>query len=142
MARIPGKQPTAGLEGYFLVESPAWMPGPADSGERIAAVVGGVLDQWAAGTIAPNGRALDGAGLVEVAMGEAIQEGDNRASAVAIGAAEANSVRPDDISQNFAAVDGAIAEGVPQLGGPPGFDPNIPPPPEVREPPGRGDSGV
>jgi hypothetical protein len=142
MARIPGKQPTAGLEGFYLVESPAWMPAPADSGDRIAAVVGQVLDQWAAGTVAPNGRALDQAGLVETAMGEAIQEGNNRASAAAIDAAGTATLLPDDISPNFAAVDGAIAAGVPNLGGPPGIDPNIPPPPEVREPPGKGDSGV
>src|SRR5437762_6144896 len=104
MARIPGKQPSAGLEGYYLDQNTGWMPGPSDSGERIAAVVGGVLDQWAAGTVAPNRRALDQAGPVETAMGEVIQEGLTRANAVASDAGQAAHLLPDDISPGFAQI--------------------------------------
>jgi hypothetical protein len=131
--RIPGPQPTAGLEKFFLVESPAWMPGPLDSGARIGAEIAGVFSEWAGGTVAPAAGSLSDLGLLESEIAGGEHEALERANAAVVDAGGANTLRDDRISQNYGVIDEAIDGAGQGIGNAPGVTLHLPPVPEPPE---------
>ncbi len=80
--RIPGRQPTAGLESFFLNESPAWLPTQRESALVVLGAASGVSEGLANGGTAPLGGALSDTGTIDseqAYLAGALEDQANRA---------------------------------------------------------------
>ncbi len=145
MIRIPGRQATAGLERFYLTESPEWMPRPLDSGERIASSSAAVFNDLAGREVAPLAPAVNDTGELETGIGQGEAAGIDVDNRLAVATDEATLLREDKIAPAIgptdAAVDqagGAIGRSPAGGGAVPGVNIPIEGPPDTGRK-GRGD---
>ena len=134
--RIPGPQPTAGLEPYFLDPSPAWMPGPTDSGARLAGETARAIQDISGRDLVPNAVYVADTTEVETGISDAETSGVDRSSAAAGTTARVVQLSRDPTTADFSVVDGGvdrISKGIGSTPDTPGI--NYPPPPDIQKPP-------
>src|SRR5260370_15365539 len=144
--RIPGRQPSAGLESFFLNESPAWLPTQRESALVVLGAASGVSEGLANGGTAPLGGALSDTGTIDSEQAYLAGALEDQANRAVSDAGSVNNLRGDPLAGNFGAIDDSIGRTGSGLGSAPGVNIGLPPPgnfsPPNQGPGGGPDAGI
>lgn len=136
--RIPGPQPTAGLERYYLDESPDRFLRQRDSVLVTLDPASAAAAELANRGTAPIGGALGDTSAVESDQANLHTAIEDQANRVVTSAAGVNDLRGDPLSPNFPAISDAVNKSGAGIGSAPNVAIGLPPPPATGAP---GDGG-
>lgn len=132
--RIPGQQPTFGLERWFLPGDPGWMPAGTSSAGGVLAPSTGFVDELADRQVAPAGANLAGDQGIPTDSGMLQAVIDDRANVAAVLADRVNSKRGDPLAAAIPGVQDAVNRTGQGIGPAPTTGPIVPPPPADYNP--------
>jgi len=116
LIRIPGPQPTAGLEGLYLREDSGWIPKQGGSLEVHQAAVHAVLPLWAGPGLQLTRDTLATGPQTETGLADADHGAALLGSETAWDVSETGQLQADTISGHFHGVDSTLSQAAAQIG--------------------------